>query len=95
MVLATNLGFPRIGVDRELKKALEAYWKGKSSRDELLNTAKELRLRHWKMQKDAGLAHIPSNDFSLYDHVLDTACLLGCVPERYGKIGEATVVALR
>ena len=87
MVLATNLGFPRIGVDRELKKALEAYWKGKSSRDDLLNTAKELRLRHWKMQKDAGLAHIPSNDFSLYDHVLDTACLLGCVPERYGSKG--------
>jgi 5-methyltetrahydropteroyltriglutamate--homocysteine methyltransferase len=84
MVLATNLGFPRVGVDRELKKALEAYWKGKGSREELLKTAADLRLRHWKMQKDAGIEHIPSNDFSLYDHVLDTACLLGCVPERYG-----------
>lgn len=84
MVLATNLGFPRIGVDRELKKALESYWKGKSSRDDLLKTAKDLRLRHWRMQKDAGLDHIPSNDFSLYDHVLDTACLIGCTPKRYG-----------
>lgn len=85
MVLATNLGFPRIGVDRELKKALEGYWKGTASRGDLLKTAKELRLRHWKMQKDAGLDHIPSNDFSLYDHVLDTACLIGCVPKRYGN----------
>ena len=84
MVLATNLGFPRIGVNRELKKALESYWKGNSSREDLLKTAKELRLRHWKMQKDAGLDHIPSNDFTLYDHVLDTACLLGCTPKRYG-----------
>lgn len=85
MVIATNLGFPRIGIDRELKKALEACWKGKSSREELLKTAAGLRLRHWKMQKDAGISHIPSNDFSLYDHVLDTACLVGCIPKRYGN----------
>ncbi len=87
MVLATNLGFPRIGADRELKKALESYWKGKSSRDDLLKIAAALRLRHWKLQKDAGMAHIPSNDFSFYDHVLDTSCLLGCVPKRYGWKG--------
>ncbi len=89
MVLATNLGFPRIGIDRELKKATESYWKGMGTRDDLLNTARELRLRHWKMQKEAGLNHIPSNDFSFYDHVLDMSCLLGCVPSRYKWDGKA------
>lgn len=83
MVLATNLGFPRIGVNRELKKALEAYWKGKSSHQELAKTAQELCARHWTLQKDAGLDHIPSNDFSLYDQVLDMTCTLGLIPSRY------------
>jgi 5-methyltetrahydropteroyltriglutamate--homocysteine methyltransferase len=87
MVLATNLGFPRIGAQRELKKAVEAYWKGKSSADELQKTAKELRARHWKLQKDAGIDHIPSNDFSFYDQILDLSCTLGCVPERYNWKG--------
>lgn len=84
MVLATNLGFPRVGLNRELKKAQEAFWKGKASEAELEGTAKELRLRHWTMQKDAGIAHIPSNDFTLYDHMLDMCCLVGCIPSRYG-----------
>ncbi len=88
MVLATNLGFPRIGGKRELKKATESYWKGQSSLEELLATGRELRKRHWMMQKDAGLDHIPSNDFSFYDQVLDMACTLGCVPERYGWDGD-------
>lgn len=83
MVLATNLGYPRIGPKRELKKALEAYWKDELSKDELLNTAKDLRMANWKTQKAAGLNHIPSNDFSLYDQILDMSCLLGCIPERY------------
>ncbi len=87
MVLATNLGFPRIGANRELKKATESYWKGKTSQDELLATGKELRARHWKLQKDAGLSHIPSNDFSFYDQVLDMICTLGLVPERYNWNG--------
>lgn len=87
MVLSASLGFPRIGVNRELKKACESFWKGTSSKDDLLRTAKDLRLRHWAMQRDSGIAHIPSNDFSFYDHVLDTACLLGCVPARYGWTG--------
>jgi 5-methyltetrahydropteroyltriglutamate--homocysteine methyltransferase len=86
-VLATNLGFPRIGPHRELKKALEGYWKGQSSREALLATAAQLRERHWKLQQAAGLDHIPSNDFSLYDHILDLSCMLGCVPERYGWQG--------
>ena len=83
MVLALNLGFPRIGVKRELKKATESYWKGEITRDELFKTGKELRLRHWKLQKDAGIDHVPVNDFSFYDHILDAACLLGVIPDRY------------
>ncbi len=87
MVLATNLGFPRIGDMRQLKKAVEAYWKGKSSQDDLLNTGKELRAHNWKLQKTAGLDHIPSNDFSFYDQVLDTITTLGLIPERYNWDG--------
>ena len=91
MVLATNLGFPRVGADRELKKATESYWKNKLSHADLLGAARELRLRHWQLQKNAGIAHIPSNDFSFYDQVLDTSCLLGCVPERFGWNGRDAI----
>ena len=83
MVLATNLGFPRIGADRELKKAVEAYWKGESTEDDLLATAQRLRAANWRTQQEAGINHIPSNDFSLYDHVLDMTATLGLVPARY------------
>jgi 5-methyltetrahydropteroyltriglutamate--homocysteine methyltransferase len=89
MVMALNLGFPRIGVKRELKKAQESYWKGQISRDELLKTGRELRLRHWKMQKDAGIDAIPCNDFSYYDHMLGMAALLGAIPSRYNWKGDA------
>ena len=88
MVTSANLGFPRIGAHRELKKALESYWKGKTTREELLEVAKEMRLRHWDMQKKAGIDHIPSNDFSLYDQVLDMTATLGCVPDRYNWDGH-------
>ncbi|MCW5802526.1 MAG: 5-methyltetrahydropteroyltriglutamate--homocysteine S-methyltransferase [Deltaproteobacteria bacterium] len=87
-VLATCLGFPRIGRDRELKKALESYWSGRTTIDDLEHTARNLRRRHWTAMKDAGLDHIPSNDFSLYDHVLDTAVMLGVVPERFASISD-------
>ena len=87
MVLPTNLGFPRIGPDRELKKAVEAFWAGKSSSDELLATARQLRQDNWRLQQEFGLAHIPSNDFSLYDQVLDTIAMVGAVPPRYGWDG--------
>lgn len=83
MSLALNHGFPRIGVKRELKKATESCWKGELSQDELMRVGKELRLRHWNLQKNAGISFVPVNDFSFYDHVLDTACLLGVVPDRY------------
>ncbi len=85
MAYATNLGFPRIGPDRELKKAVENYWFGKIPESELLDACKRLRQSAWALQKEMGLHHIPSNDFSLYDHVLDTACMVDAVPTRYGK----------
>src|ERR1700744_4692059 len=88
-VLAANLGFPRIGSHRELKKALEAHWSGASSAEELLKTAASLRARHWFVQQKAGIDHIPSNDFSLYDQMLDTIAMLGAVPPRFGHTGGA------
>jgi len=87
MTLATNLGFPRIGKKRELKRALESYWKGESDADQLRSATRELRRAHWQLQQQAGLDQIPSNDFSLYDHVLDTAAMVGAVPERFGWSG--------
>ncbi|QBD83210.1 5-methyltetrahydropteroyltriglutamate--homocysteine S-methyltransferase [Ktedonosporobacter rubrisoli] len=83
MVYATNLGYPRLGTQRELKKALEQFWKGKISEAELLERAATLRKQRWLLQKELGLTYIPSNDFSLYDHVLDTIAMVGAVPERY------------
>lgn len=83
MTLSTNLGFPRIGAKRELKKATESYWKGQMSLAELMETGKMLRERHWTMQKESGIEHVPVGDFSFYDQVLDMACHLGCVPSRY------------
>jgi 5-methyltetrahydropteroyltriglutamate--homocysteine methyltransferase len=83
MAYATNLGYPRMGKRRELKKVLEQYWSGKLSETALLEQAAALRKQHWLLQRDLGLEHIPSNDFSLYDQVLDTIALVGAVPERY------------
>ena len=88
MAIATNLGFPRIGRQRELKKATEAYWAGESSVDELLHAVAALQGDRWATQHAAGIAHIPSNDFSLYDHVLDAVALVGAVPERYDWNGD-------
>jgi 5-methyltetrahydropteroyltriglutamate--homocysteine methyltransferase len=87
MAKATNLGFPRIGGQRELKCALEGYWSGDRSQQDLLSATAELRQHNWQLQSRAGLDHIPSNDFSLYDHVLDTTAMVGAVPERYGWQG--------
>ncbi|KIV85090.1 5-methyltetrahydropteroyltriglutamate-homocysteine S-methyltransferase [Exophiala sideris] len=85
MVVSSILGFPRMGANRDLKKATEAYWAGKISQDELLAEGKRLRHEHWKIQKDAGIDSIPSNDFAFYDQVLDHIQLFGVVPERYTK----------
>ncbi|MCS6797480.1 MAG: 5-methyltetrahydropteroyltriglutamate--homocysteine S-methyltransferase [Myxococcota bacterium] len=87
-VLATCLGFPRIGVGRELKWALESFWAGTSGPNELHAAAAGLRERHWKLLGEKGIDHVPSNDFSLYDHVLDMAVTLGVVPTRYRAIAD-------
>ncbi|MQP74519.1 5-methyltetrahydropteroyltriglutamate--homocysteine S-methyltransferase [Stenotrophomonas sp. MYb238] len=83
MTTVTNLGFPRIGARRELKRALESHWRGESDAAQLQATAAQLRARHWKLQREAGVDVPPSNDFSLYDHVLDTAFLFDAIPARY------------
>jgi 5-methyltetrahydropteroyltriglutamate--homocysteine methyltransferase len=87
MALAHNLGFPRIGHKRELKHALERLWSGQADATALAETAWLLRKRNWELQRDAGLDLIPTGDFSLYDHMLDVAAMLGAVPERYGWNG--------
>ena len=87
MSLSTLLGFPRIGKNRELKSALEAYWKGKAGLGELQKTAADLRAAHWQLQRESGLDLLPSNDFSYYDQMLDMSALLGAVPARYGHKG--------
>lgn len=85
MVKSAVLGFPRIGPNRELKKATEAYWNGKITVDELLKVGKDLRAQNWKLQKDAGVDIIASNDFSFYDQILDLAVLFNVIPERYAQ----------
>jgi 5-methyltetrahydropteroyltriglutamate--homocysteine methyltransferase len=87
MARSANLGFPRIGPDRELKRVTEAYWSGRIPAGSLRDAARLLRLGRWQRQREAGIGEIPSNDFSLYDHVLDTAVLVGAVPERYRASG--------
>lgn len=87
MAIASNLGFPRIGPKRELKKAVESFWKGDISESELQAVAKQIRSNNWNLQKEAGIEQIPCNDFSFYDQVLDTIALLGAVPERYSFEG--------
>src|SRR5699024_10600011 len=88
MTISHNLGFPRIGERRELKKATEAYWKGDLDRAGLEAVGAELRRENWNKQRQAGIELIPSNDFSFYDQVLDMSCLLGHVPGRFQWDGK-------
>lgn len=81
------IGYPRIGLQRELKFASEKYFKGEISSDELEKTAKELRLENLNCQRDSGLDFIPTNDFSFYDGMLDMSVMLNALPERYTKLG--------
>lgn len=80
------IGYPRIGRLRELKFKLEKYFRGEISEDEVFAIQKELQLEHWKIQKDNNVNFIPSNDFSFYDNMLDTAYILNVIPERYRKL---------
>jgi 5-methyltetrahydropteroyltriglutamate--homocysteine methyltransferase len=86
-VLSSNLGYPRIGEKREWKKALEQFWAGKLEKTEFLKQMEELRLQQLQKQKDLGIDLIPIGDFSLYDHVLDTALMFGLVPKRFDYEG--------
>ncbi len=82
-----TLGLPRIGARRALKHALEAFWSGKTDYDALEATARSIRAENWQRQRAAGIDYIASNDFSLYDQMLDTLCLVGAVPNGYGWTG--------
>src|SRR5690625_3863457 len=97
-ILSSNLGYPRIGEQREWKRALEAYWNEEITEAELLEKTTTIRLHNLKKQKDLGIDLIPVGDFTLYDHVLDTATTFGLVPKRYkysgGKVGVDTYFAI-
>ncbi len=83
MAVVHSLGFPRIGADRELKKALEAFWKGDLSEGELRRVGRELRAVHWQLQAEAGIELLPVGDFAWYDQVLTHSLMVGVVPERF------------
>ncbi|MEL5848374.1 MAG: 5-methyltetrahydropteroyltriglutamate--homocysteine S-methyltransferase [Candidatus Igneacidithiobacillus chanchocoensis] len=83
-----NLGFPRIGHKRELKKATEAYWSGEIDAAELEARGAQLRERHWRIQQTCGVELVPVGDFTFYDQMLDMSCTLGAVPPRYGFRGK-------
>ena len=88
------LGYPRIGEKRELKKANEAFWAGKISESDLLKEAQNIRLHNWKLQQNAGVDLIPSNDFSLYDQVLDASVSFNAIPNRYEPVKTKTELEL-
>jgi 5-methyltetrahydropteroyltriglutamate--homocysteine methyltransferase len=85
-MLKNNLGYPRVGANRELKKASELYWAGKTGKQELFAAARAIREQNWRLQLEAGIDLIPCNDFSYYDQVLDTSLMLGVIPQRYTQV---------
>ena len=94
IVKSSNLGYPRIGENREWKKALEQFWSGQLEKETFLKQIEEIRLQHLQKQKEQGIDLIPVGDFSLYDHVLDTATMFGIIPKRFqyegGKVSLET-----
>lgn len=85
-MLTNNLGYPRIGSNRELKKACEQYWSGKTTIQNLVQVGRNIRQQNWELQKHAGIDLIPSNDFSFYDQVLDLSLTVGAIPKRYHEV---------
>ena len=85
MAISHNLGFPRIGADRELKKTVEAYWRGDMDQAALIEEGRRLRSRHWRMQQDAGLDLVPVGDFAWYDQMLNHSLMVGAIPDRFGQ----------
>ncbi|GLX67882.1 5-methyltetrahydropteroyltriglutamate--homocysteine S-methyltransferase [Paenibacillus glycanilyticus] len=94
MAKSSVLGYPRIGENREWKKALEAFWAGKLEESELHNQLQQIRLNHLRKQKDKGIDFIPVNDFSYYDQVLDTAAMFGIIPQRFNYNGGAVPLSV-
>ncbi|WP_062206199.1 5-methyltetrahydropteroyltriglutamate--homocysteine S-methyltransferase [Streptomyces sp. NBRC 109706] len=90
---ATVYGYPRQGSNRQLKRAIEGYWKGRVTAPDLLETASRLRQANWRQQADAGLHEVPTGDFSFYDHVLDTSVMVGAIPPRHRSAVEADALA--
>ena len=86
MVISSNLGYPRIGPNRELKWSLESYWKKEINETKLLEDISRIKKDNWIIQKKSGIQHVPSNDFSLYDHVLDTCLVVNAIPDRYKRL---------
>lgn len=84
MAISGVLGYPRIGANREWKKALEAFWAGKLDQTAFQQTLREIRIQHLRKQQEKGIDVIPVNDFSYYDHILDTAAMFGLIPKRFG-----------
>ncbi|OZI44530.1 5-methyltetrahydropteroyltriglutamate--homocysteine S-methyltransferase [Bordetella genomosp. 5] len=85
MTIIHNLGFPRVGAQRELKRAVEAYWAGQQDAASLRDTGRALRAEHWRLQASNGLKFVPVGDFAWYDHILEWTTLLGAVPARFGQ----------
>ncbi len=85
-MITHNLGYPRIGSQRELKKACELYWSGQATFSDLIQAGSNIRKNHWKIQKETGIDLVPCNDFSFYDQVLDMSLMVGAIPERYHEI---------
>src|SRR5690348_16826657 len=94
MVRSSVLGYPRIGADREWKKALEAFWVGKLEESEFQLQLQEIRLNHLRKQQEKGIDLIPVNDFSYYDHILDTAAMFGIIPQRFAFEGGAVPLSV-
>lgn len=89
--MKTNLlGYPRIGAKRELKISSEAYWKNAITKDEYFKSVGLIKKENWFLQQQLGIDLIPSNDFSLYDNMLDMSFTLGCIPKRFQKVKEKT-----
>jgi 5-methyltetrahydropteroyltriglutamate--homocysteine methyltransferase len=86
MISTGNLGYPRIGLHREMKRALESFWNNGMTDKELEEICNAVQITNWNLQKSIGIDHIPCNDFSTYDHVLDTAFMLDAIPDRFREI---------
>ena len=93
MINTHAIGFPRMGAQRELKVALELYWRGEIDAETLSTTGRELRARHWALQRDAGLDFVTVGDFAYYDHVANHIQMLGCEPPRFDFTGEEPELA--